>query len=243
MAFSLRPATAFHPLYPHPSSELRAARPLSVSRAAGGSDIPSEMGRFCSGRPEKSPGQRGEVMAAVSGVILPLHLRVPLSDSAFLFRSGEPGNTHLRRLPSCAASPRVAVQRVQAGDGARLPVLVVPRVGGHRWGSPMPAHPKSSELKHPEAGWASDTCRNSFYLFTCLLPKLAAPVSLKSPKPAAFHLLIHLNEIISLTWLLSRALGGENHCSTTGSSLAPGPNPWVGSEGRKGQDIACVSPG
>lgn len=69
-----------------------------------------------------------------------------------------------------------------------------------------------------------------------------APVGLKSLKQAAFHLLIRLNQIFSLTWLPSRALGEENHCSTIGSSLAPGPNPWVGSEGRKGQDIACVPP-
>lgn len=175
MAFSLRPLTAFHSPYPHPSSELRAARLLGVSWAAGSSDIPLEMGRFCSGRPEKSQGQRGEVMVAVSGVILPLHLRVPLSDSAFLFRSGEPGNTHLRRLPSCAASPCAAVRRSRAGDRARLPVPAVLSISGHCWGSPIPPHPKSSELKRSEARWASDTCSNSFYLFTCLLPKPAAP--------------------------------------------------------------------
>lgn len=66
---------------------LWAARPLSVSWVDGSNDIPSEMGRFCSGRPEKSQGQRGEVMAALSGVILLLHLWGPLSDSAFLFHS------------------------------------------------------------------------------------------------------------------------------------------------------------
>lgn len=78
-------------------------------------DIPSEMRRFCSGRPEKSQGQRGEVMVAVSGVILPLHSQGLLSDSAFLFHSRESGNTHLRRLPSCPASPH-AVNGDRHGD-------------------------------------------------------------------------------------------------------------------------------
>lgn len=102
--------------HPAPRGARGTQSPAERSRwgvlwAAGGNDIPSEMGRFCSGRPEKSQGQRGEVMAAVSGVILPLHLRGPLSDSPFLFRSRESGNTHLRRLPSCPASPRAAARR------------------------------------------------------------------------------------------------------------------------------------
>lgn len=139
MAFSLRPLTVFHSMYPHPSSELQAARLLVVSWAASSSDIPSEMGRFCSGRPEKSQGQRGEVMVAVSGVILPLHLRVPLSDSAFLFHSGKPGNTHLRRLPSCAASPRAVVRRV---PGRGQSPAACPGGAGYQWallGKPYPS--------------------------------------------------------------------------------------------------------
>lgn len=94
-------------------------------------DIPSEMRRFCSGRPEKSQGQRGEVMVAVSGVILPLHSQGLLSDSAFLFRSRESGNTHLRRLPSCPASP-CAVTGEQ--HGAQYPSMTCPC-----WGLPCEA--------------------------------------------------------------------------------------------------------
>lgn len=94
-------------------------------------DIPSEMRRFCSGRPEKSQGQRGEVMVAVSGVILPLHSQGLLSDSAFLFHSRESGNTHLRRLPSCPASPHT-VNGDRHGDHD-MPVL-----GAALWGCPAP---------------------------------------------------------------------------------------------------------
>lgn len=72
-----------------------AARPLGIPGAAGSGDIPSEMGRLCSGRPEKSQGQRGEVMVAASGVILLPHLRGPLSDSAAPCGCGGAGNTHL----------------------------------------------------------------------------------------------------------------------------------------------------
>jgi len=115
------PARALHsgvPRAPAPQSggsEPWALWPLGVSWAAGGNDIPLEMGHLCSGRPEKSQGQRGEVMAAVSGVILLLHLQGLLSDSAFLFRPREPGNTHLRRLPSCPALPCAAVRAARGG--------------------------------------------------------------------------------------------------------------------------------
>lgn len=72
-----------------------AARPPSIPGAAGSGDIPLEMGRLCSGRPEKSQGQRGEVMVAASGVILLPHLRGPLSDSAAPCGCRGAGNTHL----------------------------------------------------------------------------------------------------------------------------------------------------
>lgn len=151
-----RAAATLHPGVPVAPTPRLSQQPGAGSAAAegvlwaaGGNDIPSEMGRFCSGRPEKSQGQRGEVMAAVSGVILPLHLRGPLSDSPFLFRSREAGNTHLRRLPSCPAWPRAAARRDRAGDTARALLPAVPRGSGHLGGTTCPSRPLSVQDLSP----------------------------------------------------------------------------------------------
>lgn len=90
-------------------------------------------------------------MAALSGVILPLHLWGPLSDSAFLFHSGESGNTHLRRLPSCPALPCAAVRRApgrgtEPGCLSRRCLESVGTAEEALW-VPVPAHPKSPKLK------------------------------------------------------------------------------------------------
>lgn len=194
--------------YPEPSgagSVPRAAQPLGAPWADGSNDIPSEMGRFCSGRPEKSQGQRGEVMVAVSGVILPLHSWGPLSDSAVLFRSREPGNTHLRRLPSCSASPLLRFGRLWAGawgpaaspGGAQHRWAQLQKTCGSRCQHILPLRSCSSEAR-----WASCMGSSSAKVATkhkSLLPKLTcssgcetgptAPVRLKSPTPAADCLL------------------------------------------------------
>lgn len=98
---------------------------LCIPGPASGGDIPLEMGRLCSGRPEKSRGQRGEVMVAASGVISLQHLRGPLSDSAVV--CGCPGQETLISFTSAAPFlPCPALLRARAGGWSLHPFPGVP---------------------------------------------------------------------------------------------------------------------
>lgn len=121
-------------------------RALGIPGAASSSDIPLEMGRLCSGRPEKSQGQRGEVMVAASGVILLPHLRGPLSDSAVVCGCGRAGNTHLL-ISAAPFLPCPALLWARRGGHSPEPSPGVLSIGGHCWGTPVPAHPKSPQPK------------------------------------------------------------------------------------------------
>lgn len=117
-------------LHPHPCGQLGVP---GVSQPSSG-DIPLEMGRLCSGRPEKSQGQRGEVMVAASGVISLPHLRGALSDSAVvrLPRGRKFSSPHPRRaLP--ALQDLQALPRCSPGRG--WSPEPVPEVLGKRWAS------------------------------------------------------------------------------------------------------------
>lgn len=156
-----------------------------------------EMGRLCSGRPEKSQGQRGEVMVAASGVISLPHSRGPLSDSAALCRCGGAGNTHLL-ISAGPFLPCPAPPRPGQGDGAQSPSRGCPASAGTAEGE-LCQRILNFLSQSPAAPWASPM--GWHWSISALYPNQFAPAGGK------------------LRRQLQTAWGAPNHPLSTVSSL------------------------